>query len=365
MECIKTMIDKRSSSTCANKCAKMDDETVVNAEKLQITVSDELPILIERPHYALSSTNDYINLLIRTYESQIQYLKDELRRKDDIINNLFDIKKQTRDSKSCLCTADSNQSYVSNMDKSVNNEKPSYEWQYPRRYAKNLQQSELPPLETANRYVDLQLNEWTKEENSESSEDVSTNDSPRKNRIKRRGNKRIVTIMGDSMVKDVKQWSLQKSTPNSKVFSKTFPGACTADMKDYVKPSMKHEPHLAILHTGTNDLRFEKSPSEIAGEIIDLGVSLKTPENEIVISSIIIRGDKLNSKATTVNEILYKKCSEKGILFLDNSNILLEHIQRGGHWGGIHLNERGTEVLKQNFIDFIDTVEPLYSGHAL
>ena len=333
MECIKTMIEKRSSSTCANKCAKMDDETVVNAEKLQITVSDELPILIERPHYALSSTNDYINLLIRTYESQIQYLKDELRRKDDIINNLFDIKKQTRDSKSCLCTADSNQSYVSNMDKSVNNEKPSYEWQYPRRYAKNLQQSELPPLETANRYVDLQLNEWTKEENSESSEDVSTNDSPRKNRIKRRGNKRIVTIMGDSMVKDVKQWSLQKSTPNSKVFSKTFPGACTADMKDYVKPSMKHEPHLAILHTGTNDLRFEKSPSEIAGEIIDLGVSLKTPENEVVISSIIIRGDKLNNKATTVNEILYKKCSEKGILFLDNSNILLEHIQRGGHWG--------------------------------
>ena len=116
-------------------------------------------------------------------------------------------------------------------------------------------------------------------------------------------------------------------------FSKTFPGACAADMKDYVKPSMKHEPHLSILHTGTNDLRFEKSPSEIAGEIIDLGVSLKTPENEVVISSIIIRGDKLNNKATTVNEILYKKCSEKGILFLDNSNILLEHIQRGGHWG--------------------------------
>ena len=207
MECIKTMIEKRSSSTCANKCAKMDDETVVNAEKLQITVSDELPILIERPHYALSSTNDYINLLIRTYESQIQYLKDELRRKDDMINNLFDIKKQTRDSKPCLCTADLNQSYVSNMDKSVNNEKPAYEWQHPRRYAKNVQRSELPPLETANRYVDLQLNEWTKEENSESSEDVSTNDSPRKNRIKRRGNKRIVTTMGDSMVKDVKQSS--------------------------------------------------------------------------------------------------------------------------------------------------------------
>ena len=83
------------------------------------------------------------------------------------------------------------------------------------------------------------------------------------------------------------QGSLQKSTSNSKVFSITFPGASTADMKDYVKPSMKHEPHLAIIHTGTNDLRFDKSPSEIAAEIMKVGVSLKTPEQEVVISLII------------------------------------------------------------------------------
>ena len=348
------MIETRSRS--------MDHDAVVNAEQSKIAVSDEIPIIIERPNCALSTTttNDYINLLLKNYESQIQYLKDELRRKDDLIKNLFDINKQTTDSKSCLC-ADSNPRHVINADKSVANEKPSnrqeYEWQYPRRNAKNVgQQSELAPLATSNRYIDLQLNEWTKEESSRTSEDdVCTKDSPRQTRKKHRGNKRIVTIMGDSMVKDVKQWSLQKSTPNSKVYSKTFPGACTTDMKDYVKPSMKHEPHLAIIHTGTNDLRFNKSPSEIATEIMQLGISLKSPENEIVISSIIKRGDKLNDKASEVNNILYKRCSEEGILFLDNSNILMEHIQRGGHWGGIHLNERGTEVLKQNFIDFINT----------
>ena len=139
------------------------------------------------------------------------------------------------------------------------------------------------------------------------------------------------------MVKDAKQWSLQKSTPNSKVYSKTFPGACTADMHDYVKPSMKHEPHLAIIHTGTNDLRFNKSPSEIATEIMQLGTSLKSTENEVVISSIIKRGDKLNDKASKVNDILYKKCSEEGILFLDNSNILMEHIYKGAGTGGVYI----------------------------
>ena len=92
------------------------------------------------------------------------------------------------------------------------------------------------------------------------------------------------------MVKDVKQWSLQKSTPNSKVYSKTFPCACTSDMHDYVKPLMKQEPHLAIIDTGTNDLRFNKSPSEIATEIMQLGTSLKSSENELGISSIIKRG---------------------------------------------------------------------------
>ena len=69
------------------------------------------------------------------------------------------------------------------VDKSVGNKKTSYrqeyEWQYPHRNAKNVvQQSELAPLATSNRYIDLQLNEWTKEENSRTSKDVCTKDSP-------------------------------------------------------------------------------------------------------------------------------------------------------------------------------------------
>ena len=104
-----------------------------------------------------------------------------------------------------VCVVQINQSYDTNVDKSVGNEKHSndYKWQYPRRNAKNVVlQSELAPLPTSNRYIDLQLNEWTKEEISGTSENLCTKDSPRQTR-KRRGNKQIVTIMGDSMVKDV------------------------------------------------------------------------------------------------------------------------------------------------------------------
>ena len=55
-----------------------------------------------------------------------------------------------------------------------------------------------------------------------------------------------------------------------------------------------------------------------------------------------------------VNMHLSRMCMESNIDYLDNSNILLEHLQGGGHWGGIHLNQGGNEVFKKNFIDMIN-----------
>ena len=52
-----------------------------------------------------------------------------------------------------------------------------------------------------------------------------------------------------------------------KIYVKTFPGATTDCMKDYVKPSIKHNPDFVILHTGTNDLKSTKSAVEISDEI--------------------------------------------------------------------------------------------------
>ena len=54
------------------------------------------------------------------------------------------------------------------------------------------------------------------------------------------------------------------------------------DMTDYVETAMMHGPNLVILHTGTKDLRFSKSSSEIANNIIKL--ALKSRENRIVVS---------------------------------------------------------------------------------
>ena len=88
---------------------------------------------------------------------------------------------------------------------------------------------------------------------------------------------------------------------------------------------MRHNPDFILLHAGTNSLNSAQTPLEIADDIIDLASSIKTEENEVVISSIIRRGEALNKKA--------EKCLALDIGFQNNSNIQLKHLQRNGHGG--------------------------------
>ena len=56
---------------------------------------------------------------------------------------------------------------------------------------------------------------------------------------------------------------------------------------------MARKPDMIVLHTGTNDLKNNKTPSDIATEIIQLAKSIKNNGIEVAVSSQIPRGDKL------------------------------------------------------------------------
>ena len=56
---------------------------------------------------------------------------------------------------------------------------------------------------------------------------------------------------------------------------------------------MARKPDTIVLHTGTNDLKNNKTPSDIATEIIQLAKSIKINGIEVAVSSQIPRGDKL------------------------------------------------------------------------
>ena len=78
-----------------------------------------------------------------------------------------------------------------------------------------------------------------------------------------RKNKLPVTVLlGDSIVKDVKGWKL--SDDKNKVVIKYFSGAKTKDMESYTIPTLEQNPETIIIHCGTNDLKSDSYPEEIA-----------------------------------------------------------------------------------------------------
>ena len=65
---------------------------------------------------------------------------------------------------------------------------------------------------------------------------------------------RITVIVGDSLLKGIRQHSITKAS-KTKTLVKCFPGSKINDMKHYCIPVLGTKPEHAIIHCGTNDLR--------------------------------------------------------------------------------------------------------------
>ena len=92
-----------------------------------------------------------------------------------------------------------------------------------------------------------------------------------------RQERKKVLIIGDSMVKGIKKWKINKELKFTNASVNCFPGANTRDIKHYTKPSIKKNPNaeVVIIHTGTNDLSSNSTPTKIATNIMDLAVDVK------------------------------------------------------------------------------------------
>ena len=107
-------------------------------------------------------------------------------------------------------------------------------------------------------------------------------------------------------------------------------------MHDYLKPTQRDfNPNIFILHVGTNNLSTNDSPEMIADKIVESAELIKTDDNNVVLSAIVRRGDKLNKKVEKVNSLLEKACNQKQIDLIMHSNINSKrHLNRNR----LHLN---------------------------
>ena len=167
---------------------------------------------------------------------------------------------------------------------------------------------------------------------------------------------KVVAILGDSIVKYIKGYQMAKSFTNkTRVIVKSFAGATNSCMRDYIRPTLKKEPNIIVLHTGTNDLKNEnKDPDEIAKEIIDLVYECKQENNTVMVSSITPRQDHLRNKAQDVNEALRKECNDRNISYIGHNNINGHKHLNGSK---IHLNQDGSGILAKNLINALKFLE--------
>ena len=123
------------------------------------------------------------------------------------------------------------------------------------------------------------------------------------------------------MVKKLNGYLLTKKVRHKFLVKvRPFTGAKVSCMVDHVKPTIRDDkPDHVILHTGTNDLRSEKTANQIARSITEPAMSLRDNDNSVIVSNIIPRNENLNNKATEVNNRLLLMCKERKTPFFAHS----------------------------------------------
>ena len=242
---------------------------------------------------------------------------------------------------------------VTKIHKQISN-KNNDEFIVPKKTFKNKSLNEIPePIYSPDRFDALRTqNNDNNNESEHLNLDETVSQLPKNAQPKAKTKAPTTVILGDSIVKNVYGNAITKWVKHRKhVVVKHFSGAKIDDMKHYVKPTQEKQPAQIIVHIGTNDLSSNKNSDEIADEIVNFAKSIKTDENNIVISSIVPRKDRLNNKAKEVNLHFKEKCEANNLSLIEHHNINpYRHINAKG----LHLNNYRDNQLTKNFTRFIE-----------
>jgi hypothetical protein len=158
-----------------------------------------------------------------------------------------------------------------------------------------------------------------------------------------------VVILGDSMLRGINEkFICQKAKKRVKI--KYFSGATIKDIRSNIKDIILDEnPSGIILHVGTNNAVDETS-NKIYGDLMSLGAELVNTygiENTIV-SIPTIRSDH-GKAALTISKLNKRFLDTPGLTIVNNENISYNHLGQKG----LHLNKRGKNRFSLNIVETI------------
>ena len=160
--------------------------------------------------------------------------------------------------------------------------------------------------------------------------------------------KKNIVVIGNSIIKNVNGRDVSRG---DSVKIRPHPGASTEDLIDHIKPAIRKNPDIVVVHTGTNDLQNNCNIVKKAKKLVS---ALKEVDKDnsikIAFSSIISREDEdFKDKIMDVNNKLKNYCNSAGMDFINNLNIDGSCLSRGK----LHLNRKGTAALAKIFCRFL------------
>ena len=157
-----------------------------------------------------------------------------------------------------------------------------------------------------------------------------------------RQEKKKIVVTGDSVPNGVNEKGLLK-LHNVKV--KNYAGATSEGILDKIDDLLKVKPDCLLVHVGTNGLTNNVNLLSSVKKMVSK-VKNSSPNTKLVFSSVILRKDKkdISKKVGETNKRLKNYCKQKNFDFVDNSNIIEEHLGSNK----LHLNKRGNSILAKN-----------------
>ena len=137
---------------------------------------------------------------------------------------------------------------------------------------------------------------------------------------------------------------------NIKVKIRKYPGGCSIDILDHIKPILRKAPGQIIIHAGTNDISNSTNYLKNIKKIVKL-VKENCKDTKLSFSSVICRTNvkDIADPINTTNSHLQNYCKQQNVSFIDNGNIKKFDLNPKG----LHLHERGGSKLAKHLLCFI------------
>ena len=168
-----------------------------------------------------------------------------------------------------------------------------------------------------------------------------------------------ICVFSTSITKNIRKKEINDMYVGEGTISfRRFHGAIARDVKKYIGVHLEEEtPESVIIQTGGNDLPTPRSNpipvTEIAVDIIKSGLLCKRAGvKNIYIGGVLLRRPHYTqARCRELNDILKGESKNHGFIYIDNSNIDMNHVQSDG----VHLTYEGSNILRDNYCFYLNS----------